>query len=547
MFCITSFDFDKEVQKHFNNSFSDIKTVNWEKWIDISTNEEYLELSLKLSGLSSIDDILERIQTEKTDSRQISLNLNSFLDSYNGSSAPILCHTSGTTNSEISALKWFHMAKNLVKRNWAPGMQAIFESSGLNTKNSAVIFVPSRIRTDGFQSNDGQDYISLYSSEFSQRVMLSIIKPHSYTFFEYKNSKNLDIISKILSLNKISVISAPAITILGWADLHKFQIGIKKSLETLSKEKSSLLDELLIIIEKEGIEQGSEIIQSKLSEKLSKSTIVFSISSLSEQNWSLIRKFMKWEKGKEKFTNLYVASEIGPFAASISKGDYEISRLNRMHVFPLTLPVLEYKNKISLISGISDQIGRLYVSRMGESSELINIDIGDIITIRKSEGLPQIDGNIIRSSFQLKYKIKLSDKIRKPKNYNILAGDFFSLNDFNIIQPRNLLNCLKYICKLESNALLLKQESNQFWELILPLNLDTNCTNEDVILKTISNCPTQKELSQAIVNKIVKIRFIEDEPIDFLATRDEVLKKVREGQVPKGILKKWPLYVIPTH
>ncbi|MDX1799103.1 MAG: hypothetical protein R3255_10675, partial [Candidatus Lokiarchaeia archaeon] len=244
------FDFDKEVQNYFNSKYAGIKPINWERWIDISTREEYLELSLKLSGLSSIEDILKKVYTEKTNSREISLNLTSFLENYRGTTTPILCHTSGTTNSDIGALKWFDMSKSLVKRNWAPGMQAIFESSGLNRKNSAIIFVPSRIRIDGIQSYIDQDYISLYSSEFSQRVMLSIIKPDSYTFFEYKNSKNLDVISKILSLDNVSVISAPAITILGWADLKKFQIGIKKSLENLPKEKSSLLEELLLIIKK---------------------------------------------------------------------------------------------------------------------------------------------------------------------------------------------------------------------------------------------------------------------------------------------------------
>ena len=179
---MTSFDFDKEVQNHFDDSFSDIKHVKWEKWIDISANEDYLELSLKLSGLSSVEDILKKIYKEKTTSREISLNLTSFLDSCSSSRVPILCHTSGTTNYEISALKWFHMSKSLVKRNWAPGMQAIFESSGLNRKTSAIIFVPSRIRIDGLKSYKSQDYISLYSSEFSQRVMLSIIKPHYFSF-----------------------------------------------------------------------------------------------------------------------------------------------------------------------------------------------------------------------------------------------------------------------------------------------------------------------------------------------------------------------------
>ncbi|MFW9969208.1 MAG: hypothetical protein ACFFDF_03345 [Candidatus Odinarchaeota archaeon] len=541
-----SFDFNKEIQNYFDSSFSDIELTDWKRWLDMSSNEDYLELSLKLSGLSSIDGIITRARTEKTNSKEISLNLLSFLNSYSDSRIPILCHSSGTTNSNISALKWFHMSINIVKRYWAPGMQAIFESSGLNRRSSAIIFVPSRIKIDGFQSKEGQKYISLYSSEFSQRVMLSIIKPQSYTFYEYKYSKNLDVISKILSLNNISVISAPALTVLGWADLKKFQLGIRRSLENLPKEKNYLLEDLLSTIKKLGLEKASKLIQTKLSEKLSKATLIFSISSLSEQNWSLIRKFMRWEKGKERFTNLYVASEIGPFAASISKEDYEIARFNRMYVFPLTLPVLEHKSKRNLISEISDQTGQLFISRLGESSPLINIDIGDIITVKKSEGLPQIDGNIIRSSFELKYNLKLSDKIKKPSKYNVLAGDFFSFEDFDINQPRNLLNCLKNSCKLETDALLLLQKYNKPWELILPSDLESNCFNENYILEIISNCSTQKDLHQAIANKLVKINFIEDQPVNFLATREEILKMVREGQIPKGILKKWPLYVITT-
>ena len=540
------FDFDLGVQNIFDKQFSNIPSTDWKKWLDISSKEEYEDLSLRNSGLSSIEDIFGRILKDRLNSKYLSVEPHSYLEKYQGSRTLIICHSSGTTNSDLTALKWLPMTKKIIQQYWAPGMQAIFESSGLNRKNSVIIFVPSRIKIDGLQSYQGQDYISLYSSEFSQRVMLSIIKPLSYAFFEYKNSKNLDVISKILSLDNVSVISAPAITILGWADLEKFQLGLKKSLENLPKEKNSILEELLLIIKKEGIERGSEIIQSKLSEKLSKATIIFSISSLTEKNWSLIRKFMKWEKGKEKFTNLYVASEIGPFAASISKEGYELSRLNRMYVFPLTLAVLEYKKKRNLISNFSDQIGRLYISRMGDSGALINIDIGDFITIKKSEGLPQIDGTIIRSSFELKYNVKLSDIIKKPEKYNISAGDFFSFDKFNIIQPRNLLNCLKRSCKLESDALLLIQESNQSWKLILPSNLEMRCLDKNKIIEIISKCPTQKESYQAIMNNFIKINFIEDQPVDFLATRQEILKLVRNGQKPKGILKKWPLYVIST-
>ncbi|MFX0032840.1 MAG: hypothetical protein ACFE9P_09260, partial [Candidatus Hermodarchaeota archaeon] len=125
---MSSSDFDKEVQTYFDTSFSDIKRVNWEGWLDISTSEEYEELSLKLSGLSSVEGLFEKLNTETTDSKQISLNLAIFLKNFEDSSIPVLCHTSGTTNSEISALKWFFMSKDIVKRSWAPGMQAIFES-----------------------------------------------------------------------------------------------------------------------------------------------------------------------------------------------------------------------------------------------------------------------------------------------------------------------------------------------------------------------------------------------------------------------------------
>ncbi|MFX1497325.1 MAG: hypothetical protein ACFFBH_07350 [Promethearchaeota archaeon] len=538
------FDFDIEIQKYFNNFYADIDRVNWEKWLDISSSEEYLELALKLSGLSSIDGLFDRLNTETTESKKISLNLSAFLSSYGNSSIPILCHTSGTTNNKISALKWFHMSKAIVKRNWAPGMQAIFESSGLNRNSSAVIFVPSRIKFDGLKTFEGQRYISLYSSEFSQRVMLSIIKPKAFSFYEYKNSKNLDVIAKILSLEGIAVISAPALTILGWADLEKLQTGIKNSLENLPKEKNSILEKFLSIIERKGIEKASEIIQNKLSEKLSEATLIFSISSLSEQNWSLIRKFMKWKKGNERFTNLYVASEIGPFAASISKGDFKLSHLNRMYVFPLTIPILEYKNKRRLISEVSNQIGKLFISRMGNKKALININVGDIITAMNSEGLPQIDGKIIRSSFQLNYKLKLSKKVEVPYKHEILAGDYFSLNELIINQPRNLVNCLKLNCNLQTDALLLiKRESNS-WELVLPLDLKSSCVNATEVLETILKCPTQADLYQAIRNKSINLKFIEDLPVDFLATREAILKKVREGQIPKGILKKWPLYVI---
>ena len=542
-----SYDFDRKVQETFNSSFLDIKSINWQNWLDIRSKEEYEELSLKLSGLSSIDDILTIIKTETTNSRSLSINLEDFLDKTHESNSLFFCHTSGTTNSNLSMLKWFYMTKDIVKRQWALGMQAIFESSGLNSKTSAIIFVPSRLKFDGLNKYEDKEYISLYSSEFSQRIMISLIKPLSYLFYEYKNSKNLEILSKILSIENVSVISAPAITILGWADISRFKIGLRESLNAINQNQDPLIERILLEIKKKGLDSVSKDIHKRLSDKISKATLVFSISSLSEFDWELIRKFMKWEKGEEKFTNLYVASEIGPFAASITKGDFEISRLNRMYIFPLTLPVIEYKGTKELISRTKSEFGKLYVSRLNNSKVLINIDMGDVIYIKNKEGLPQIEGKILRSKFQLKYPINLSNQIRLKSDYNTYAGDYLLFKDFEIIEPRSLLNHLKEICQFPTDALLLikNNKNDDFnWKLVVPSSKNLKCSTEDQIKEIILKYKRAGELNQAILNEKINIKIIEEQPVNFLATREEILTQVRNGKLPKGILKKWPLYVI---
>jgi len=426
-------------------------------------------------------------------------------------------------------------------------MQAIFESSGLNSKSSIVIFVPSRLKTDGLNVYNDRNYISLYSSEFSQRLMLSIIKPNTYTFFEYKNSKNLEIISKILSLNNVSTISAPAATILGWADIEKFEIGIRNSLNFIKDVENPILENLLLKIKRDNFRRVVREIQSLLSKKLSKATVVFSISSLSESNWQLIRKFMNWEKGREKFINLYVASEMGPFAASITKDDYIFSRTGNLYVFPLTLPVIERKGKKELISRSKEKIGRLLISKLNNSKPFINIDVGDIIKIVNQEAIPQIEGKILRSSFQLKYQIQVSKEIQIPSNYKVYAGDYFTFNTFEVYEPRYLLNCLKVNCQLDLDSiLLLKQKSmnSNNWKLVILSNGKKGCSNVDTYRDLLLKCIKNDDFKDKIKKNLIEVQLIKDNPINFLATRSDMLKKVRSGKNPKGILKKWPFYVI---
>jgi hypothetical protein len=542
---MTEFDFDANFQGILNDNFGDISPLNWKKWLELTSPQEFEEACLKNSGLDSVSDLFDKLKRVKTQSRHFSLNLENFLKNYDKSFIPTVCHTSGTTNSKLSALKWFFMSKEVVKRNWAPGMQAIFESSGLTNEKSVVIFVPSRIKHDGLQTYNGQDYISLYSSEFSQRIMLSIIKPHSYLFYEYKNAKSLEVIAKMLQLEDIAVISAPALTILGWADRGKLKAGISASLQKVPEDPDPILQELIAIIKKKGLEEASGIIQERLSKKLSGATIVFSISSLSEDNWNLIRNFMNWEKGKEKFTNLYVISEIGPFAASILKKDYINTHFNDMFVFPLSMAALEIKSKVHPISHITSGYGKLYVSRMGEEDPLINIDLGDVISVLdNTKGLPHIEGKILRSSFQLQYPIKLSNKIKTPHSYDLFAGDYFTFNGFDIKEPRKLLFFLQENCELNTDSMLLisQNDKKEKYRLILPYS--SSCDNAEFIKDKITVSKEMVEFHQLFEDNTIIIELIDDQPIDFLETRKSKLMKVRSGETPKGILKKWPLYVI---
>jgi hypothetical protein len=534
------FDFDREAQLFFEKIPLEKHNFDWKEWVQFTSTEEYKNFVLYNSNLDSIDDLWNKLKYIETDSTELSVDPQELIDNYSNYFPLILCHSSGTTNSDLTALKWFHMSSDIITRYWAPGMNAIFESSGLSSKNSALIFVPSRLKLDGMKTSNEKRYCSLYSSEFSQRIMLTSIKPESYLLNEYKNSKHLAIISQILSMENIAVISAPAITILGWANPEKLKEGIRKSLATVQDfPLTQTLEYLLKLVEEEGLNTATSIIQSKLSEKLQKATIVFSISSLSKSNWALIRKFMNWEDGKEKFTNLYVASEIGPIASSL--GDYKLSRSNLMYIFPLFLPMLKYRNKIEFITNSSFKTGKLLISKTENGKPLLNVNIGDVISVESQEILPLIHGKILRSSFKLKYPIKLNDSIKTPENYSVHAGDYFECKSFDLIEPRNLIYCLNE--KLKSNIdsmvfLISSNEEDSQKRFIIPV--DCEQFKEDIFFE----CLSSNSLIREIKSNKVSIKLDSNKIVQYLEDREEVLEKVRKGTLAKGILKKWPLYVI---
>jgi len=535
-----SFDFDSKIQEIFTEFLKDYKHINWKKWLQINSIAEYKEEIMKNSGLASVSNLNERIKKEKLDSRDLSVDLHSYVAKYSSKEPLILCHTSGTTNSDPKALKWLHMKKSLIFKLWAPGMQAIFESSGLNSVSSAVIFVPSRMNFDGIVQVNEKEYTSLYTSEFSQRIALAILKPRQYLFSQYKFSKNLDIILKILSLDNIKVISAPATTVLGWADLNKFTMGLNKSLVDREDNENEIIAEYRELIKQRGLKKVAKELQERLSEKLKKSTLLFGISSLTEKQWKMIKSFLKWRDGIDRFNNLYVGSEFGPFASSLSLGKKE------MYVLPLTLPVLELNKKKIFISKSKAKRGALLISRMNDLEPDININTGDIISVLKQDGLPQIEGKIIRNGFNLKYEIKFSNQIKLPMEFKVLAGNYFNFGDFEIIEPRNLLHCINNNCKNETDSMVLvnTQNNEKLWNLLIYNPKNGLCQEKEQVLQILSSCPQLKTAEWIQNRSLLDVELLEEQPVQFLKEREEILLKVRSGDLPKGILKKWPLYIV---
>ncbi|MFX1275345.1 MAG: hypothetical protein ACFFBP_09165 [Promethearchaeota archaeon] len=541
---MNSNDFDRDLQNLFNKFFKDLKSSKWKKWLEIRSKEEYEDLAFKLSGIGNKNDFLNDINRITTDSREFSVNRDSFIISHDTSEPLILCHTSGTTDSKISNLKWFHMNNEIIKRIWIPGMNAIFESSGLTRDTSSVIFVPSRIETDGIKKIEDKQYISLYSSEFSQRLAISVINPKNYLFHEYKEAKNLDVIFKLLSMEDISVISAPATTIIGWADVDKFKRGILTNLKLNENNPVKNRNILHEVIENEGIHKGSRKIQNLLSDKLSNARLIFSISNLSESQWDLISKFMRWNNGKKNFTNLYVGSEIGPFACSLTN---DVANKNQLHVLPLTIPVIENKGKRELISITNARIGNLLVSYSINSQNRINIDTGDVISIeKKDKGLPIISGRILRNKFKLKYPIKISPEIEKFQEYDVFAGHYFPFEDFEIENPKKIIECLKKKTELKSDSLLLinSDKNSNKYKLILSVYNKNNRVTAQELTKQILKCELGGKIKATIQNDKLQLKLVKDPPVDYMESREEILSRVRSGLIPKGILKKWPLYVL---
>ena len=527
------YDFDLELQKVFNDCYAEISHADWKKWLDITSREEYESAALEMSGLFDVDDLDTRVKTEVTDPRKLSVDVDvdgDFKSRESINNPVVLCHTSGTSGGHISDLKWFHLPLSLVKRLWAPGMEAIFEASGLDRQSSAVIFTPSRTQFDGLSIKNGVPVIKVYSAEFSQRLVLSVVNPRSYLLYEYKKASTLEVIARMLSMDRIAVVSAPSSTVLNWADKNKLRRGLEKSL----KCDDPVCSEYVTHINRRGLDTVATEIHTQLKDVLKNATVIFSTTAVTEKEWRTLRKFFEWEKGGEKYTNLYVGSEVGPFAAHINDGNPQ-----HMQVFPLTVPVIQKNGCRDLISRTKERVGQLLISRTDGVEPVINIDTGDVITVLDQEGLPVIGGEVLRAQFQLKVDVSISP-VTTPDS-RILVGSYFDINGIEIKNPRRLWACLADRCGIDGVSSVLMKPEGDTW--VLAVFVPENCSPAD-IENGLASCPGGESLGKALKDGQLHIEMAEKDLVEWGIPRSELLKKVREGELPKGVLKKWPLYVV---
>lgn len=531
---MTSLDCDPVLQSIFESKYGTLPPIDWRSWFSLASAEDYESLALELSGLSSVENLSERIQHERTDPEALTVDVYTYVKFKKNKTPLIFCHTSGTSGGKMSDLKWYHFSDSLVSQVWAPGMQAIFQSSGLDSRSSAIIFVPSRNRGDGITHINDSPVVKLYSAEFSQRLALSLIKPRSYVLHEFKYYNSVQVLAHVLSLNHVSVVSAPSSTILGWASHDTLLNGLKKTLDTVPDDPKTR--ELAAEIHRKGLEKAVDDIQARLSDILSEATLIFSTTSLSARDWVKIREFLHWKAGSERVTNLYVGSELGPFAASISEDPATVSR-ETMFVFPLTLPTMYGPSGFSPISRTEQGMGTLFVSRVHEGYPLININTGDIITLKGFECLPVIGSEILRAPFPLKMQVSISPEAGISQG-SLFVGEYFDFGDFLMKNPRELLTCMINTCDLDRSASLLMVKKEFGWEIVVP----SHYADID-ILSCLGSCPGGIPLLEAIQDHHLRLKIVGKNPVISAVSRPELLQRVRAGELPKGILKRWPLYV----
>ena len=103
------------------------------------------------------------------------------------------------------------------------------------------------------------------------------------------------------------------------------------------------------------------------------------------------------------------------------------------------------------------------------------------------------------------------------------------------------MNQLREKCKLDADSMLLDLSDHSKWKLILP---ESACPSKERIIEQLKVNKLEDINEWLIDNEAIDLVMISEQPIQFMKDRAEILENVRSGKIPKGILKKWPLYIL---
>ncbi|MBP2143867.1 hypothetical protein J2127_001035 [Methanococcus voltae] len=597
------YDTDYLLQNIFNKKIKGMKGLDWINWLYYD-KEEYEDAIFKNTGIEEHQIISNMEKT--TQSRDFSLDGNLLLkenptdeDFQNlklTDKNPILIHTSGTSGGDLSKLKWFEITDNSMENLWVSGIRAIYDSSFLEwytrpyggssndpkndlrdtrnnrNKGAMVFLIPSGLQIDGVSKLDDTYLTRLYGFELTQRIAVALYPKSNYLIDYYSKAYSLSTILKILSLGKIAIIAVPYNVILNWNNPKKLKEGFEKELKDMVKltklvdtnnsensenseslKDSETLDDKKIkhndnntefyndyIKYKNKFEQNPEKtvkeLQNRLKEQLKDAVLISGTTYMIKRQWDDLRSFMGWEKGQERLTNVYIGSEIGPFSATINKADNY-----RQYVMPLTIPILERKNSRELLTRSKYDYGNLLISKM-DGYPIYNIDTGDVITLLDKKRIPKISGEILRANF----KVNLDMVVKNLPKGDIIAGDYFRLKDFEIVNSKEITSCISDKFNLDKNNPIILVNSEKY-RLIVPIKLEKDKATVQLELaqkvkEELEVCPIDDDLKKAL--KDFEIELNENIALEPKGGREELLKKVKSGKMPKGVLKKWNLYVI---
>ncbi|MFX0135200.1 MAG: hypothetical protein ACFFDN_16270, partial [Candidatus Hodarchaeota archaeon] len=73
---------------------------------------------------------------------------------------------------------------------------------------------------------------------------------------------------------------------------------------------------------------------------------------------------------------------------------------------------------------------------------------------------------------------------------------------------------------------------------------DNDCLDFKKFIQKLNLCPLSQNIRLAIEKNKLRLKFVENIPLESEEKRHKLLDKVNKGLLPKGILKKWPIYVI---